>query len=74
MSVQALVGRIDSYFIGSGISTVASLASIAVQADDDTRDNNIRALKDLQIDVDTLSKTVGDLLVILRNNRLIPNP
>ena len=74
MSIQALAGHIDSYFVGSGITTVATVASIAVQADGDVKDNNATALNDFYLDFQALSKTVGDLIQILRDRRLIPNP
>ena len=71
---ESLEGRINSYFIGSGLTTSATTASISVRADADVRDNNSIALNDLRIDLDTLNKTVWDLIETLRTSRLIPNP
>lgn len=70
---KALEGHINAWTVNGGIATVASVSSTA--ADDgnegDQRNENIRQINGIRLDVDQLNKTVSDLVAKLRENKLI---
>jgi len=68
---ESLEGHLNSYLVRGGVDTVATVASIAVQANVDVRDNNLTSLNDFYLDFQALHKTVSDLIAKLRDNGLI---
>ena len=70
---QSLARHLDTFLVNGGVGTVATLASMSIDdgADGDQRNENIREINNLRIDVGALNKTVGDLVARLRDNGLI---
>ena len=71
--MKSLEGHIDTYILQGGVATQATLASTSADggADTDSRNENIRNINNLVLDVAALSKDVSDLIRILRFNKLI---
>lgn len=71
-----LEGRINTYVLQGGVSTAATLASTSADAgaDTDSRNENIRNINNLVLDVAELNRQVSDLIAILRSNQLIFRP
>ena len=68
---ESLEGHFNSFLVGGGVGTVVTTASTAADASGDQRDENIRGIDNLRIDIDALNKTVSDLVARLRANGLI---
>mgnify|MGYP001575930784 FL=1 len=66
-----LEGHLNTFLVNGGVNTVATTASTAADASGDQRDENIRGIDNLRIDIDALNKTVSDLVAKLRSNNLI---
>ena len=64
-------GHLNTFLVNGGVNTVATTASTAADASGDQRDENIRGIDNLRIDIDALNKTVSDLVAKLRSNNLI---
>ena len=70
---QSLARHLDTFLVNGGVGTVATLASMSIDdgGDGDQRNENIREINNLRLDVGALNKTVSDLVTRLRNNGLI---
>lgn len=70
---QSLARHLDTFLVNGGVATAATLSSSAADdgADGDQRNENIRNINNLNIDVAALNKTVSDLVAKLRANGLI---
>lgn len=69
---QALEGHLNTFTVNGGVGTVATVGSTAADAGaGDQRDDNIRQINNISLDVASLNKAVSDLITKLRDNRLI---
>ena len=69
---ESLERHLNSFLVMGGVGTVATVSSTsAAGAVGDQQDANIREINNIRIDVDTLNKTVSDLVATLRSNGLI---
>ena len=70
---ESLEGHFNSFLVGGGVGTVATVSSTA--ADDgnegDQRNENIRQINSIRLDVDELTRKVDSLIRLLRANGLI---
>lgn len=62
------MGFAESY---GSVDTVATVASTAADVAGDQRDENIRGIDNLRLDIDAINKTVSDLVQKLKDNGLI---
>lgn len=68
-----LEGRIDWYVLQGGVATNATLASTSADGgnDTDSRNENIRNINNLTLDVALAHTAISNIIRILRNNKLI---
>lgn len=69
---ELLASHARTYNVGSGVSTVTTVSSTAADDAGDQRDENIRGINNIRLDIDTLQNKFGDLLTTLRERNLIP--
>lgn len=71
---ESLEGHFNSFLVRGGVSTVATVSSTAADDASDQRDENIRGINNIRLDVDQLNKTTSDIVRQLRDNGLIQSP
>ena len=69
---ESLEGHLNTFLVGGGVNTVATVSSTAADAAaGDQRDENIRGINNIRLDVDELTRKVDSLIRLLRSNGLI---
>jgi len=69
---ESLEEHFNSFLVGGGVGTVATVSSTAADAAaGDQRDENIRGINNIRLDVDELTRKTDSIIRLLRANGLI---